>query len=127
LFYDLLNYKTSTIFKLVKYMSKFVCGMRRFDKHKIDPVRTHTDKDTDKKLQELMKMREEQDKMNFLQKSSQKESTSFLQKSSQKESTSFLQKSSQKESISFSENTSSIVPSTTEAHYTPWKIPSASK
>ena len=84
-------------------MSKFVCGMRRFDKHKTDPVRTHTDKDTDKKLQELMKMCEEQDKMNF------------------------LQKSSQKESISFSENTSSIVPSTTEAHYTPWKIPSASK
>jgi hypothetical protein len=96
-------------------MSKFVCGMRRFDKHKTDPVRTHTDKDTDKKLQELMKMREEQDKMNFLQKSSQKESISFLQKSSQKES------------ISFSENTSSIVPITTEAHYTPWKIPSASK
>jgi hypothetical protein len=83
-------------------MSKFVCGMRRFDKHKINPIRTCTD-DTDKKLQELMQMREEQDKMNFLQKSSQKESTSF------------------------SENTSSIVPITTETHYTPWKIPSASK
>ena len=44
-------------------MSGFVCGMRRFDKHKTTvPDKPSQNSETDKRLQEMIALRNQQDK-----------------------------------------------------------------